>query len=75
MSLSPGEQAVCNLLLKGFSNREISRCLGVTEKTVKFHLTKIFAKKNVTTRAELIVAETDERPTLAEVQEFIKLLG
>jgi len=42
--LSPREQDVFFLLGLGLSNRNISRVLGVTERTVKAHVGRILAK-------------------------------
>jgi len=43
------------LVSKGLSNKEVANQLFVTEKTVKFHLTNIYKKMNVKSRAQLIV--------------------
>ena len=37
------------------SNHEIAEKLFVTEKTIKYHLTNIYAKLNVRSRAQLMV--------------------
>lgn len=52
-SLTLKEKEVCRLLVKGLSNREIAAALGVTEKTIKFHVTSIFEKFEVKSRSEL----------------------
>lgn len=76
MMLSPSEQNVVRLVIEGESNQEIARRLLVTEKTVKFHLTNIYAKLGVQSRAQLIVnylkgdAEMDEFSRL--MRELIK---
>lgn len=54
MNLSNAEQSVYNEIIQGKSNREIGETLFVTEKTIKFHLTNIYRKLNVKSRAELI---------------------
>ncbi len=72
--LSHRELEVEALLKTGISNRQIGLALGITEKTIKFHLTNIFAKRQVTSRTELIVQQKDGNPTLSEVKAFIKLL-
>ena len=53
--LSNREAEVAELVSKGLSNREVANRLFVTEKTVKFHLTNIYKKMNVKSRAQLIV--------------------
>src|SRR5690606_31289283 len=53
--LSNRESEVAELVTKGLSNKEVANQLFVTEKTVKFHLTNIYKKMNVKSRAQLIV--------------------
>src|ERR1700759_5070219 len=53
--LSNREAEVAELVTKGLSNKEVANQLFVTEKTVKFHLTNIYKKMNVKSRAQLIV--------------------
>ena len=53
--LSNREAEVAELVSKGLSNKEVANQLFVTEKTVKFHLTNIYKKMNVKSRAQLIV--------------------
>jgi DNA-binding CsgD family transcriptional regulator len=53
--LSNRESEVAGLVTKGLSNKEVANQLFVTEKTVKFHLTNIYKKMNVKSRAQLIV--------------------
>src|SRR6476660_9053225 len=53
--LSNREAEVAELVSKGLSNKEVANQLFVTEKTVKFHLTDIYKKMNVKSRAQLIV--------------------
>lgn len=54
------EQRVLDGLHQELSNKEIARRLGVTEATVKFHVTKLLKKTGTRDRRELIrfVAET-----------------
>ena len=54
--LSNREAEVAELVTKGMSNKEVANQLFVTEKTVKFHLTNIYKKMNVKSRAQLIVS-------------------
>ncbi len=53
--LSNREAEVAELVSKGLSNKEVANQLFVTEKTVKFHLTNIYKKMCVKSRAQLIV--------------------
>ena len=53
--LSSREAEVAELVTQGLSNREVANKLFVTEKTVKFHLTNIYKKMSVKSRAQLIV--------------------
>ena len=53
--LSHREAEVAELVSKGLSNKEVASQLFVTEKTVKFHLTNIYKKMQVKSRAQLIV--------------------
>lgn len=75
--LSNREAEVAELVTKGLSNKEVANQLFVTEKTVKFHLTNIYKKMNVKSRAQLIVwclphigfIEKEERQAGAEAQQ------
>ncbi|MDZ4676221.1 MAG: helix-turn-helix transcriptional regulator [Oligoflexia bacterium] len=53
--LSHREAEVAELVSKGLSNKEVASQLFVTEKTFKFHLTNIYKKMSVKSRAQLIV--------------------
>ena len=50
--LSNRETEVAELVTQGLSNKEVANRLFVTEKTVKFHLTNIYKKMNVKSRAQ-----------------------
>ncbi len=50
--LTPREQDVLSELTKGKSNKEIASSLFVTEKTVKTHISNIFAKLHVQDRTQ-----------------------
>lgn len=49
---------VCELMASGLANGEIADRLYISKKTVEHHISAIFAKLGVTTRAEAIVAAT-----------------
>ena len=53
--LTVREVEVVIYVCKGMSSREISEELFVVEKSVKFHLTRIYKKLGLKSRAELIV--------------------
>jgi two-component system NarL family response regulator len=52
--LTRRELAVLRLLATGRSNREIGEALGISDGTVKIHVTHLFAKLDVSNRAEAI---------------------
>ena len=52
LNLTSREKEVSIYILKGLSSAEISRILGIAEKTVKHHITEIFEKAEVSSRAE-----------------------
>jgi DNA-binding CsgD family transcriptional regulator len=53
-ALSTREAQVAELVLRGLSNQDIGRTLGVTPATVKKHLSRIFDKVGVDSRAQLM---------------------
>ena len=54
--LTDRETEVLNLLSKGLANKQIAVSLGISEHTVKFHVSSIYAKLNVTNRTEAVRA-------------------
>ncbi|GAS91844.1 helix-turn-helix transcriptional regulator [Mycolicibacterium brisbanense] len=54
VELTPQEDAVSSLVAQGLSNREVAAELYVSPKTVQYHLTRIYAKLGVRSRAELV---------------------
>jgi DNA-binding CsgD family transcriptional regulator len=52
--LSKREQDVVRCVAEGLSNREIARCLGLTEHTVKNYLFRIFDELGVSRRVEVV---------------------
>jgi DNA-binding NarL/FixJ family response regulator len=50
--LTVREQEVLTLLVRGFSNKQIARRLGISEKTVKGHLTNLFQRIGVSDRTQ-----------------------
>ena len=53
--ISPREREVLALLVDGLPNKLIARRLGISEKTVKSHLTSIFRQIGVTDRVQAIL--------------------
>ncbi len=53
--LSPRETEVVDLVLRGKSNKQIAFQLGITERTVEFHLKNVYAKLGIGSRMELAV--------------------
>jgi DNA-binding NarL/FixJ family response regulator len=53
--LSVRETEVVRLIAEGLSNKEISGRLGLSEKTVKNHISRIFSKLNICARAQAAV--------------------
>ena len=53
-SLTPLQKEILELVTRGLSNTDIARLRGISEVTVKNHLTSIFAKLGVATRAEAV---------------------
>jgi DNA-binding CsgD family transcriptional regulator len=59
--LTPGERQVAALVAEGHSNREVARKLFVAERTVEGHLSNIYAKLGIRSRAELAHLLADGR--------------
>ena len=58
-TLSVREREILNLLARGLTNLDIGRELFISEKTVRNHVTKIFEKLGVHSRAHAIVLAKD----------------
>lgn len=52
--LTERESEVLGLLAKGLANKQIAFELGISEHTVKFHVSSIYTKLNVTSRTEAV---------------------
>ena len=52
-SLSRREKDVVDLLMLGKSNKQIAHKLGISERTVEFHLNNVYSKLQVGSRMEL----------------------
>ncbi|MBI2956919.1 MAG: helix-turn-helix transcriptional regulator [Acidobacteria bacterium] len=53
LSLTKRERQVMEFLLRRFSNKEIAEIIGISERTVKFHVSNILTKLQVNSRDEL----------------------
>jgi DNA-binding NarL/FixJ family response regulator len=54
--LTERESEVLGLLSRGLANKQIAVELGISEHTVKFHVSSIYQKLNVTNRTEAVRA-------------------
>lgn len=53
-ALTPREIEVLEMLAEGLGNKSIARRLSISEHTVKFHVSSIFTKLNVSSRTEAV---------------------
>ncbi len=59
--LTPREMEVVYCIVEGCSNRDVARQFGISEETVKRHLSNIFDKTGVSTRLELALFAISHR--------------
>jgi DNA-binding NarL/FixJ family response regulator len=52
--LTAREKEVLQLMAEGMANKQIALSLGISEHTVKFHLSSLYAKLNVSSRTEAV---------------------
>jgi len=64
--LSSRENDVLDCLLANLSNKEIASRLGISERTVKFHVSNLLGKFGVQRRADLILQAYQERASPVE---------
>ncbi len=55
VELTPREAEVLSLLRQGLANKQIARALGISQATVKAHLTSVFQRIGVTDRVQAAV--------------------
>ena len=60
-NLSPRQTGVLHLLLRGMSEKEVARELGVSTHTVHTHVKRLYTIFDVTSRGELLALFVDER--------------
>lgn len=70
--LTKSQRVVFGLIMRGLSNKEIAGKVFTSEKTVKFHVTKIFRKELVKTRGQLI-SKYHKSPESLESLDYLKL--
>jgi len=64
--LSQREKEVAMAVASGSSNKEIARLMGITERTVKAHLSAIFERLKISNRVQLSNIVNEERITESE---------
>ncbi len=52
--LTEREAEVLDMLAKGLANKQIAAALGISEHTIKFHVSSIYTKLNVSNRTEAV---------------------
>lgn len=55
LSLPPRQRQIAYLLMAGLSDKQIASRLNIKITTVRFHLTRMFAKMGASDRSELII--------------------
>lgn len=68
VELTPQEHAITQLVIQGLTNRETARNLFIAEKTVQYHLTRIYSKFGIRSRTELarVYAPGDDAEGIVE---------
>jgi DNA-binding CsgD family transcriptional regulator len=61
-SLTPTEHSVAGLVAEGLSNPQIGKRLYISSRTVQTHLAHVFAKLDLSARAQLAAEVTRRRP-------------
>jgi PAS domain S-box-containing protein len=61
IALSPRERETLNLIAQGNSNKQIARALGISESTAKFHVTSLFNKFGVNSRAQVVTVAVQHK--------------
>jgi DNA-binding NarL/FixJ family response regulator len=53
-ALTPREQSVLEHLARGLGNKQIAAALGISERTVKFHVSSVFTKLGASNRTDAV---------------------
>lgn len=69
VSVNKKEQAILEEVAKGKNNREIADTFSMSQRTVEYHLTRLFGKLNVRSRAEAVMEA--KRLGLIPSEEFL----
>ena len=64
--LSKKEREVITLIAQGCRNREIAGAMSISEETVKSHISRIFRKKNINCRSQLVPLAMKLKPAVLE---------
>lgn len=56
LGLTPRQQQVLALIMRGRANKEICRSLGLAERTVKVHVSAVLSALRVSTRTQAVIA-------------------
>lgn len=70
-ALTARENLIFGLLQRWFSNKEIASALGISENTVKFHVSNVFAKLGVHDRHSLHYLVDSHAPDDADLQRLL----
>ena len=54
LSLTAREQQIFQMMIRRFSNKDIASAIGVSLRTVKFHVSNILSKVRVANRREIL---------------------
>jgi len=71
---SRAENSVITYVMNGLPNKEIADLLCVSEKTIKFHITNIYKKAGVRSRAEFISETHGNRITTDQSNDFKQIV-
>lgn len=66
---TPRQKDVLTRLLRGETNKQIGICLGISEKTVKAHLTEVYRTLGVPNRSSAVL-ELSARQATVKVQQL-----
>ncbi len=67
-TLTAQEQKVADLVAKGLSNKKVGVELGITEKTVKFHLTKVYSKTGLNRYQLISLGKLPDAPVVMAIE-------
>ncbi len=62
--ISPRETEVLRLVAQGMANKQVARALGITERTVKAHLSRVYREIGVLDRTSAALWARDHLPSL-----------